>query len=105
MTLKTTLWDASEHLDNEEMVFAYMNAALEDGDPAVIAATLGDVARARGMSQIAKAAGVSRESLYKSLSAEGNPEFGTVMKVMKALGVTLSATPSAEPETETVPRK
>jgi probable addiction module antidote protein len=90
MTIKTKPWDASEHLGSEEEVFAYINAAFEDGDPALVAAALGDVARARGMTQIAKAAGVSRESLYRALSAEGNPEFATILKVMKALQLQVS---------------
>lgn len=89
-------WDASEHLDSEEMIFAYINAAFEEGDPALVAAALGDVARARGMTQIAKLAGVSRESLYKALSADGNPEFATIMKVMKALGLHVSVEPAED---------
>lgn len=96
MAIKTTAWDASEHLDSEEMIFAYMNAAFEDGDPALVAAALGDIARARGMTQIAKAAGVSRESLYRALSAEGNPEFGTIMRVMKAMGLHMSIEPASK---------
>lgn len=102
MTIKTKPWDASEHLGSEEEVFAYINAAFEDGDPALVAAALGDVARARGMTQIAKAAGVSRESLYRALSAEGNPEFATILKVMRALQLNVSvssAEPAGNPET------
>ena len=94
MALKTTAWDAAEHLDSEEAILAYLDAAMEDGDPAVITAALGDVARARGMSQVARDAGMSRESLYRALSAEGNPEFATVLRVMKALGVRLTAAPA-----------
>lgn len=94
MAIKTKPWDASEHLDSEEMIFAYMNAAIEEGDPALVAAALGDIARARGMTHIAKAAGVSRESLYKALSVGGNPEFATIMKVMKALGLQMSIEPA-----------
>lgn len=90
--VKTAKWDAAEFLDSEEKVFAYIEAAFEDGDPAVITAALGDIARARGMTQIANEAGVSRVSLYRALSAEGNPEFGTVLKVMKALGLNVSVT-------------
>ena len=67
----------------------YLEAAFEDGDPRLVAAALGDVARAKGMAQIAQAAGLGRESLYKALSKEGNPEFGTVLKVMHALGLKL----------------
>ncbi len=94
MAVKTKPWDASEHLDNEEMIFAYMNAAIEDGDPALVAAALGDIARARGMTHIAKMAGVSRESLYKALSVDGNPEFATIMKVMKAMGLHMTIEPA-----------
>ncbi len=94
MAIKTKPWDASEHLDSEEMIFAYMNAALEDGDPALVAAALGDIARARGMTQIAKAAGVSRESLYKALRVGGNPEFATIMKVMRAMGLQMTIEPT-----------
>ncbi|RWF03013.1 addiction module antidote protein [Mesorhizobium sp.] len=90
MAVKTKHWDASEHLESEEMIFAYINAAFEEGNPALVTAALGDVARARGMTQIAKMAGVSRESLYKALSAEGNPEFATIMKVMQALKLHVS---------------
>jgi probable addiction module antidote protein len=90
MANKLKVWDASEHLDSEEMIFAYMNAAIEDGDPALFTAALGDIARARGMTDIAKKAGVSRESLYRALSNEGNPEFATVVKVMKAMGLRMS---------------
>lgn len=100
MAVKTKAWDASEHLDSEEAIFAYMNAAFEDGDPSLIAAALGDIAKARGMTAIAKAAGLSRESLYKALSADGNPEFATIMKVIKALGIHLSVEPPQPEECE-----
>lgn len=93
-TTKTKPWDASEHLDSEEMIFAYMNAALEDGDPALFSAALGDIAKARGMTAIAKETGLSRESLYRALSGDGNPEFATVIKVMKALGLQISVEPA-----------
>lgn len=91
------IWDASEHLDSEEMIFAYVNAAMEEGDPALLAAALGDIARSRGMTEVARKAGMSRESLYRALSSDGNPELGTVMKVMKALGLRMSVT-AAETE-------
>lgn len=84
------IWEPSEHLDSEEMIFAYVNAVMDEGDPALLAAALGDVARARGMSEVARKAGMSRESLYRALSRDGNPELATVMKVMKALGLRLS---------------
>jgi probable addiction module antidote protein len=71
---------------------AYLEAALEDGDPALVAAALGDIARAKGMADIARETGLGRESLYKALSPEGNPEFATVLKVVKALGLRLRAT-------------
>lgn len=87
--VKTRAWDAADHLKTEADVVAYLEAALEDGDPAVIIAALGDVARAKGMSQVAKHTGLGRESLYKALSPSGNPEFATIMKVMDALGLKL----------------
>jgi len=93
-TSKTRLWDPAEHLGDEEAQAAYIDAAMEDGDPAVITAALGDIARARGMSDVAKATGLSRESLYKALSQDGNPEFATVLKVLKALGLRLSTLPA-----------
>ena len=85
-------WDTAKHLEREEDMAAYLEAALEDGDPAVVAAALGDIARAKGMSQIARDTGLGRESLYKALSPEGNPEFATVLKVVRALGLRLHAT-------------
>jgi len=93
MPLKTLPWDPSEHLDSEEAVAAYLEAAFEDGDPKLIAAALGDVARSRGMSEIADKAKLSRESLYRALSADGNPEFATILKVTKALGLRLAVGP------------
>lgn len=94
----TTIWDPATHLTTIEDVAAYLEAALQDGDPQVIAAALGDIARAKGMSQIARQAGVGRESLYKSLSATGNPELPTVLKVISVLGLQLhvSATDKAK---------
>jgi probable addiction module antidote protein len=89
---KTKRWDAAEHLETEEDMAVYLEAALEDGDPALIAAALGDIARAKGMSQIARETGLGRESLYKALSPDGNPEFSTVLKVVRALGLRLRAT-------------
>ncbi len=78
----TTIWDPASHLSTEEDVAAYLEAALQDGDPQLVAAALGDIARAKGMSQIARDAGLGRESLYKSLSSSGNPELATVLKVI-----------------------
>jgi probable addiction module antidote protein len=91
--LQTYVWDAAEHLETDEDVAAYLDAALAEGDPALVVAVLGDIARARGMAQLAREAGVGRESLYKALSATGNPEFGTVMKVVQALGLRLHVQP------------
>jgi len=87
--IKTRPWDAVEHLETEEDIAAYLEAVLEDGDPALVSAALGDIARARGMTEIARESGLGRESLYKALSPEGNPEFATVMKVLRALGLSL----------------
>jgi probable addiction module antidote protein len=89
---KTGKWDAAEHLKTDADRAAYLEAALEDGDPSLVAAALGDIARAMGMSGIAKQTGLGRESLYKSLSPDGNPEIATVLKVLKALGLRLRAT-------------
>ncbi|MCO6390202.1 putative addiction module antidote protein [Aliihoeflea aestuarii] len=93
MTVKIRPWDAASHLDSKEMILAYLEAALEDGDPALIAAAIGDVARARGMSEVAATAGMSRESLYKSLSTDGNPAFSTILKVLRALDLELTVKP------------
>ncbi len=88
---KTSVWDAAEHLKTEADMAAYLEAALEENDPRLIAAALGDIAKAKGMTSIAKKTGLGRESLYKALSAEGNPEFSTVLKVVAALGLQLHA--------------
>ena len=90
MKAKTTLFDAAEYLDSPEMIVAYIDAALETGDAAFIATALGDVAKAKGMTQIAKEAGVTRDSLYKSLKEGGNPTLATVLGVMKSLGLNLT---------------
>ena len=87
----TRPWDAAEHLETEEDIVAYLEAALESGDAPLVAAALGDIARAKGMTEIAREAGLGRESLYKALSPEGNPEFATVLKVVRALGLKLHA--------------
>lgn len=90
----TTPWDPAEHLENEDDMAAYLEAALEDGDPSLIAAALGDIARAKGMTHVARESGLGRESLYKALSPSGNPAFTTILKVISALGLQLHATPS-----------
>jgi len=91
---ETRPWDAAEHLETEEDMVAYLDAALEDGDPALIVAVLGDIARAKGMTQVAREAGLGRESLYKALSPTGNPEFATILKVVSALGLRLHVEPT-----------
>lgn len=91
MKNKTKIWDAAEYLETEEDMAAYLEAALEENDPALVAAALGDIARAKGMTQMARKAGLGRESLYKALSPDGNPEFSTVLKVVSALGLKLHA--------------
>ena len=88
---KTRPWDAAEHLETTEDMVHYLEAAFEEGDAALIAATLGDIARAKGMTDVARHAGLGRESLYKALSRNGNPELATVLKVMGALGLRLHA--------------
>ena len=95
MPLKTTKWDTTEHLRSDEAIFAYLEAAFEDGHPAIITHALGNIARARGMSSVAKEAGVTREALYKALSEKGDPRLSTFIGVMKALGFKLTATPVA----------
>ena len=91
MAIKTTRWDAAEHLTDKKAIAACINAALEDGDPAVIAAALGDVAHAKGMTQIARDAGLSRASLYKALGGDAMAELGTILRVLDAIGVKLLA--------------
>jgi probable addiction module antidote protein len=91
MTTKTIPWDAAGHLTTKKAVVAYINAAIEDGDPAVIAAAVGDVARAQGMTKIARDAGLTRASLYKALGGDAKAEFGTILRVLDAIGVKLMA--------------
>ena len=89
--IKISRWDPAEHIESTADALAYLDAALEDGDPQLVAAVLGDIARAAGMTKIAAATGLGRESLYKSLSPNGNPELATVLKVMRATGLRLHA--------------
>jgi probable addiction module antidote protein len=95
MPLETRPFDPAAYLDSEEGIAAYMDEALDTGDAAFIADALGVIARARGMSQVARDAGLSRESLYRALSPEGNPELSTVLRVVQALGLRLSVKPAA----------
>lgn len=87
----TRRWDAAAHLRTDAERAAYLAAALEEGDSALVAAALGDIARARGMTAVARETGLGRESLYKALSLNGNPELATVLRVVGALGLRLSA--------------
>jgi probable addiction module antidote protein len=89
--VKTTPFDAADYLETEEDVAAYLTEALATGDTAVVALALGAIARARGMTRIARATGLSRESLYRALSADGNPEFATVLRILDAMGLRLTA--------------
>jgi probable addiction module antidote protein len=90
----TTRFDAAEYLDTAERQAAYITAALETGDPDFVRDALGIVARARGMAEVARTADLNRESLYKALGESGNPEFSTIMRVLRALGLTLTARPA-----------
>lgn len=97
MTLNYAPFDASAYLDNDEVVAEYLSAAAEDANPNVFLAALGDVAKARGMAQIARDAGLGRESLYKALSAGAHPRFETIAAVLRALGVKLAVVANGEP--------
>lgn len=94
----TRPYDAARYLKTEEGMAAYLEAALEDGNPQVVTSALGAIARARGMAQIARDSGLSRESLYRALSPEGNPEMATFLKVVRAMGIHLHATAQGDPE-------
>ena len=90
-------FDAADYLDSEEGIKLYLEACAEDGDPGLIAAALGDIARARNLSALALEVGMTRAGLYKALSMEGNPSFATVSKVAKALGLEISVRPLPRP--------
>lgn len=87
---KVTEFDASEYLDNEELIAEYLTAALEDENPDVFLAAVGNVAKARGMSAIAERTGLGRESLYKAMAPGAKPRYDTVLKVLQSLGVKIS---------------
>jgi len=87
-------FDGADCLKTEEDCAQYLSVVMADGDPALLAAALGDVARARGMTQVARDSGLTREGLYKALSAQGNPSFATVVKVMHAMGLQISVHPT-----------
>jgi probable addiction module antidote protein len=93
MITKTKPFDEAEYLETDEDLAGYMTEALATGDKALITHALGVIARARGMSRIAQQTGLSRESLYRALSAEGNPEFATVLRIMEAIGLRLTVQP------------
>lgn len=97
MAEKFTRWDAVDHLKTEKDIALYLDACMEEdsGDGSLVRAALNDVARTKGMSQLARDTGLTREGLHKALSSSGNPEFSTVFKVIKALGLTLHAEPAA----------
>ena len=97
-TIKTRPFDAANYLNSEEDIAAYLSVVMEDGDPALLGAALGDIARARGMTQLARDTGLSRESLYKSLSGERAPNSDTLFKVIKALGFQLTLAPTVPAE-------
>jgi probable addiction module antidote protein len=93
MKKKLAQFDAAAYLDNEEVIAEYLNAALEDENPDVFLMAIGDVAKLRGMAQLAKDTGLGRESLYKALAPGAKPRYDTVLKLIRALGVELHAAP------------
>jgi probable addiction module antidote protein len=86
---KTYKWDMAEHIKNKEDVLGYLSTAFEENDPELFLAVIGDIARSEGMAQIARELNVARESLYRSLSPDGNPSFITIMRVLDILGFQL----------------
>jgi probable addiction module antidote protein len=93
--VRTRPYDSAEYLDTPEAIAEYLTDALEDGDPSFVAKAIGTAARARGMSAVAREAGVSRENLYRALSGDTRPEFDTIRRVLDALGVRLEVKPKA----------
>jgi probable addiction module antidote protein len=91
--VKTSKYDVADYLKTPQDMAAYLEASLEEGDAAFVAKALGDIARAKGMTKVAKEAGLSRESLYKSLSGDRTPGFDTILRVLKALGIKLHVEP------------
>jgi probable addiction module antidote protein len=94
MKLETSPWEPTDNLNSAEAERAYLEAAFEDGDTALIATVIGEIARARGMAQIAREAGISREAMYKAFRREGNPTLETLAGVMKAMGMKLAVRPA-----------
>ena len=105
MALKTTRWDVADILKTREAIAAYLDAVLEDGDPELLKDALGAIARSKGMTDIAKEAGLGRSSLYRALSPDGNPEFATVASVLKALGLRLSVAHESVSRRRAAPRR
>lgn len=107
MAEKFTRWDAADYLKTEEDMALYLDACLDEdtGDGRLIRAALNDIARARGMSRLARDTGLTREGLYRALSEKGNPELSTVLRIIKALGMKLHATPLAASKPRRVVRK
>jgi len=94
MVEKFSRYDAADYLETEEDIRLYLEACQEEGNPALVAAALGDIARARNMTQLASEVGMTRAGLYKALSAEGNPSFATISRVAKALGLAVVVRPA-----------
>lgn len=94
MRVKTKEFDVLDYLKTEEDFAGYLNAAIEEGDPELLQMAIGDIARAKGMTNVAEASGLGRESLYKALRAEANPSFKTIAKVAKALGLKITFVPA-----------
>ena len=93
MRIRVKKFDPSAYLDNDEVIAEFLTAALEDGDPGVFLSAVGNVAKARGMSEIAESTGLGRESLYKAFAPGAKPRYDTVLKVLQSLGVRLTVTP------------
>lgn len=96
MAVETSLWDPTGILSSDEAIEAYLEAAFEDGDPKLVAMALGNIAKAKGMTHVAKAAGITREALYKALSEKGDPKLSTLLGVMKALGLRFTVTTAGD---------
>ena len=104
MALKTKPFDPADYLTTDTAVATYLSEAMETGDPAFIADALGLIARARGMTRVARDAGLARESLYRALDRSGNPELATVIRVITALGLRLDVKPAAKAARKSKPR-
>jgi len=102
MTVKIAKWDTADYLKTKADIAAYLEVALEDGDPEMLKVALGNIARSKGMTEVAEKAGVARQSLYRALSPKGNPELATIASILKVLGLRLSVvTASKRPAART----